>query len=72
MSKRFKKPTIEEVKKYLEDIKCYSVNPDMFVNFYESKGWKVGKSPMKNWKAAVNTWKIKNDSNGRNRGEIPL
>ena len=31
-----------------------------FINFYESKGWKVGKSPMKDWRACVRTW-ILND-----------
>ena len=27
-----------------------------FFNYYESNGWKVGKNPMKNWKAAANNW----------------
>ena len=27
-----------------------------FLNYYESNGWKVGKNPMKDWKAAVRTW----------------
>jgi hypothetical protein len=32
------------------------VDPEEFVDFYTSKGWKVGKNPMKDWKAAVRTW----------------
>lgn len=54
-SSRFQKPTIEEIREYcLEE--GYNVDAEQFYNFYESKGWLVGKSPMKNWRAAVCTW----------------
>ena len=53
--KRFVKPTVEEVKTYCQE-KGYNIDADRFVNFYESKGWLVGKTPMKDWKAAVRTW----------------
>ena len=33
-----------------------NVDPAMFMSFYESNGWKVGKNPMKDWKACVRTW----------------
>ncbi len=59
-TKRFKKPTIEEIKQHIHE-KGYSVNPASFFNHYESNGWKVGKNPMKNWKAAINTWESKNE-----------
>ena len=51
----FIKPTIEEVQKYCDERKN-NVNAEKFWNFYESKGWFVGKSKMKSWKAAVITW----------------
>lgn len=54
-SKRFVPPTVDDVKEYCRE-RNNNVNPDSFVNFYESKGWKVGKEPMKDWKAAVRTW----------------
>ena len=54
-TKRFIPPTIDEVRVYCTE-RHNNVNPDSFVNFYESKGWKVGKEPMKDWKAAVRTW----------------
>ena len=54
-SSRFQKPTIEEIRQYCLE-KGYNVDADQFFNFYESKGWVVGKSPMKNWRAAVCTW----------------
>jgi phage replication O-like protein O len=51
----FKKPTIEEVRSYCQERKN-NVDPELFYDFYESKGWKVGNAPMKNWKACVRTW----------------
>ena len=53
--KSFKKPTLEEVKAYCEERKN-NVDPELFIDFYESKGWKVGKDSMKDWKACVRTW----------------
>ena len=53
--KRFKKPTIQEVNEYCIE-RNNSVNPESFIDFYESNGWKVGKNPMKDWKACVRTW----------------
>lgn len=56
---RMKKPTIEEVRSYIEE-KGYNVDPERFYDFYESNGWKVGKNPMKDWKATVRTWSKNN------------
>ena len=54
-SKRFTKPTLEEVRAYCQERKnC--VNAEKFVDYYDSNGWKVGKNAMKDWKAAVRTW----------------
>lgn len=53
--KRFKKPTIDEVVEYCRE-NNYNVDANKFWDFYESKGWKVGKNPMKDWKASVRTW----------------
>ena len=53
--KRFAPPTREEVAAYCAE-KGYKVDADRFVDFYESKGWYVGKNKMKNWQAAVRNW----------------
>lgn len=54
-SSHFQKPSLDEIRQY-----CISrgnkVDPEQFFNFYESKGWIIGKSPMKDWRAAVRTW----------------
>ena len=52
---RFVKPTVDEVAAYIKE-KGYKFDPDAFWNFYESKGWRVGRNPMKSWKAACTTW----------------
>ena len=53
--KKFVKPTVEEVRQYCME-RRNRVDAQSFVDFYESKGWLVGKTPMKDWKAAVRTW----------------
>ena len=58
-------PTISEVKEYCEKRKN-GINPEQFVNFYQSKGWMIGKNKMKDWKAAVRTWEIQNRKNNGN------
>lgn len=52
---RFTPPTIEQVKQYCVERKN-KVDANRFIDFYESKGWLVGKSKMKDWKASVRTW----------------
>lgn len=58
-TKRFVKPTIEEIKAYCQE-RNNSVDADRFFNYYEGQGWKVGKNPMKDWKAVVRTWEKNN------------
>ena len=53
--KRFVPPTEDEVALYCIERKNH-VNAQKFVDYYSSNGWKVGKNPMKDWKAAVRTW----------------
>lgn len=51
----FKKPTVEEIQAYCSE-KGYTISAQRFFDYYESNGWKVGRNPMKDWKAAVRTW----------------
>lgn len=52
---KFIKPTIEEIREYCSD-RGNSVDAEKFHSYYEANGWKVGKNPMKDWRAAVRTW----------------
>ena len=54
-------PTLDEVTPYVVEKKLH-IDPVRFFNYYESNGWKVGKNPMKNWKAACNTWNAKDNT----------
>ena len=53
--KRFVPPTEDEVELYCVERRNH-VNAQKFVDYYSSNGWKVGRNPMKDWKAAVRTW----------------
>lgn len=64
INKGFKKPTLEEVKKYCNE-RNNDINPEHFIDFYESKNWMIGKNKMKDWKAAIRTWE------SRNKKDIP-
>ena len=54
-NKIFKPPTVDDVRAYCTE-RGNNVDPQSFVDFYESKGWMIGKNKMKDWKAAVRTW----------------
>ena len=53
--RKFTPPSIEEVRGYCLE-RGNNVDPEKFLDFYESKGWMVGKNKMKDWRAAVRTW----------------
>lgn len=63
---RFLPPKVDEVRKYIIE-KGYDVDAETFVNFYEAKGWMIGKNKMKNWHAAIATWQKSNSRYGINK-----
>lgn len=65
---RFKAPTREEVKQYAAENKL-TLNVDNFMDYYESNGWKVGKNPMKDWKATARRWSRENRAQEPKRDE---
>lgn len=56
--KRFTPPSREQVQEYIAE-KGYQVDAERFVDYYTSNGWRVGKNPMKDWKATVRNWNRK-------------
>ena len=54
--KKFKPPTVQEVQEYSS-----TIDAERFCDFYESKGWMVGKNKMKDFKAAIRNWERNND-----------
>ena len=67
---RFTPPSVEQVMEYCNH-RQNGINAQNFIDFYQSKGWKVGNSKMKDWKASVRTWetnnKMRNEQNADKR-----
>ena len=59
----FVRPTLEEVMAYCQE-RHNGIDAGSFIDFYESKGWKIGKESMKDWKAAVRTWERRHNDAG--------
>ena len=64
----FVKPTLEDVRSYCQE-RNRGVDPDKWFNYYSANGWKVGKNPMKDWKACVRTWEKNTDTPTERRYE---
>jgi hypothetical protein len=66
-SNRFIKPTVQEVADYCKE-RNNNINPEAFIDFYESKGWMVGKNHMKDWRAAIRQWERREKDFSVNKG----
>ena len=62
----FVKPSLEDVKAYCEE-RNNGIDAEAFIDFYDSKGWKIGKESMKDWKAAVRNWERRKDAGTDNK-----
>lgn len=65
---RFSPPSEEDVLEYITRM-GYSLDAGQFMDYYTSNGWRVGRNPMKDWKAAVRTWNRKEGNNGKTEAE---
>ena len=59
---RFAPPSVDEVQNYVTS-QGYTINAAGFVDYYASKGWRVGSATMKDWKAAVRNWQRRERQN---------
>ena len=62
---RFKRPTLAQIQDYVFE-KALNVDPERFFDYYESNGWRVGRNPMKAWKAALRNWSSKDSKKNTN------
>ena len=69
--KRFKKPTLKELETYKQEANLNLVDCSAFYDFYESKGWAVGKAPMKDWRASMRNWQRNEAERIAKRGAPP-
>lgn len=58
-NKKFTKPSLDELTSYIKE-KNLNVDAEKFIDYYESNGWKVGRNPMKDWKATCRRWNSTN------------
>ena len=61
--KRFSPPTVDEVREYCQE-RNNGIDAAAFVDFYVARGWMIGKTHMKDWKAAVRTWENRRKQEG--------
>lgn len=69
-SRRFTPPSVDEVAAYCRE-RGNAVDAQRFVDFYASKGWRVGSSGMRDWRAAVRNWERQDNTKnggGKNGG----
>lgn len=67
---RFTKPSLTELTDFIKD-KQLNVDPEYFLNYYESNGWIVGRTKMKNWKATCLNWSKKQFTN-KSKGRVEI
>ena len=65
--KRFVPSAVEQVRAYCAE-RHNGIDPEAFVDYYAARGWVVGRSPMRDWQAAVRTWERKREAEGQ-KGE---
>ena len=70
-NKKFVKPTVEEIRDYCIERKN-NVSAQYFYDYYEANGWKVGKNPMKDWKATVRNWERRNFYSNNSASSSPI
>lgn len=68
--KRFTKPTLDEVKAYCAE-RGNNVDAEKWYDYYESNGWRVGRNPMKDFKAAIRTWEKREEPRGERKSDVP-
>ena len=67
--KNFIVPTIIEIEDYCR-LRGNQINAEQFYDFYQSKGWMVGKTKMKDWKAAIRNWERNRKKNLKGMSKI--
>jgi hypothetical protein len=62
----FIKPTVDDIEKYCDEKGIFGFDAQKFIDYYDSNGWKVGRNPMKDWRATVRTW-VRNENERRQK-----
>ena len=65
----FIRPTLEEVEQYCLD-RNNNINAQYFISYYDAKGWMIGKNKVKDWKACIRTWEIRNKKENKDKNKL--
>jgi hypothetical protein len=65
----FSPPSIEEVADYCNQMGYSDISPDRFVSYHQSVSWMKGRTPITNWKAAVDSWHRKDEEKQNGKTE---
>ena len=68
---KFAKPSLEKVVAYCKE-RANGIDPQQWYSHYEANGWRVGRNPMRDWKAAVRTWERNGFLNGTAPAREPI
>ena len=66
---RFSRPSLEDVTAYCRE-RGNGVDAQRFIDYYTANGWRVGKQPMKDWRAAIRTWEGREKKSASRAEEI--
>jgi hypothetical protein len=69
VKKKFIVPSLEDVSAYCAE-RGNRVDPQQFIDYYEAKGWMIGKNKMKSWQAAVRTWEQRDKREKQDKGDF--
>lgn len=57
-------PSLQDVEDYCREQKI-NIEPSLFYNFYEAKGWRIGLTPIQDWRAILKTWELREQDKKR-------
>ena len=69
-TKKFVKPTIEEIEAFAHELNLKNLDAQYFYDYYESNGWMVGKNHMKDWKATAKNWNRRQFNTSRQKVNV--
>lgn len=67
----FVAPTLEELQEYIAEKGLTNIDAERFIDYYTSNGWKVGRTPMKDWRAAARNWNRKAEKMSNTNSTLP-
>ena len=67
--KLFIRPSLQEVEQYCIE-RNNNINAQYFLAYYDAKGWMIGKNKVKDWKACIRTWELRNKKENTDKGKL--